>query len=286
MESDKNLKMKKKSLIIISALIAITAIMCAMTGCSLLGGNIKSTTSYIDIGKVEDLRAANAVANNNLGSCVRVIAEYSNGNGSNASGFVVSKDGYVVTNRHCAVRFKSTNTDIGYNSYEKPLKANYTLVFANNIKYTAELKAYSTTADIAVLKIKTPLLTGEFQPVTFETQSPIYYGDKLYTIGNPENIGLILTELMVSAPSIVLNSSDSFGSIILDGNINHGNSGGPLFNVNSRVIGIVYARIDGQDEDAYGLGCGIPADTIMEFLDKNNIKYQTTPAITESGAKQ
>ncbi len=288
MEFDKI--MKKRSFVVILLILAVVLTL-SMTACdSIFVNKADPTRYYIDIGTVDDARTASIVANNNIASCVRVIAEYKNGSTittSALSGFIISENGYVLTNRHGVVRFSSTSSDVPQNASDKPMSADYSVVFADNIQYKeVKLIAYSLSADLAVLKIDMPLLSNKFQPVVFETQRKLYYGERLYTIGNPENIGLVLSELTVGNPEIKLNSGDSFNSIVLDGNINHGNSGGPVFNAYSRVCGIICSRIGIDGGSTYGLSCAIPTSTIIGFLDsiKNaKINYKTTPVSTGSG---
>ena len=282
--------MKKRSLVIIICILVLTTAL-SLTACGLFTNNVDTTKYYIDIGKVDDARTASIVANNTMASCVRVITEYRSGVTSASSGFVITEDGYVLTNRHCVVRFSSTGSDVPKESTDKPMNANYSVVFADNREYSAKLVAYSSSADLAVLKIATislPLLSNEnkFQPVVLETQEELYYGERVYAIGNPENIGLILTELTIASPAMKLNQADVFDSVILDGNINHGNSGGPIFNAYSRVSGIVYARIEGTNKDTYGIGCAISTDVVIAFLESienTKINYKTTPVSEESG---
>ena len=292
MEFDKI--MKKKRSLAIAIVIVFVVLALSLTACSSLFANYSDPTRYyIDIGTVDDARTASIVANNNIASCVRVITEYKKGSSiistSASSGFVITQDGYVLTNRHGVVLYSTTGSDKPQSESDKPMNANYSVVFADNKEYSASLVAFSTSADLAVLKINTlnlPLVAeSKFQPVVFETEEEVYYGERVYTIGNPENIGLILTELTVASPAMRLGKNDEFDSVILDGNINHGNSGGPIFNAYSRVSGIVYARIEGANKDTYGIGCGIATPTIIEFLDsiKNaKIDYKTTP-VTASG---
>lgn len=269
--------MKKKFLTVAIITLVIVCVF-SLAGCSFLGTFYTDRTPYyIDVAEVEDAKAGSIVANNNLFSAVRVISNYYNGKASAGSGFIVTEDGYVVTNRHCVVLYSSTNSDTPYNPMENPVGATYNIVFVDDTYVTAELVAYSRDADLALLKIKKSYdLSGEvkYDPVTLaKSTSEIYYGDRLYTIGNPEDMGLILTELMVSSPGIKLSSEDSFKSIILDGTINHGNSGGALFDCNGNVVGVVYARVDGANEDAYGIGCGIPLSELVSFLDEAQVKY-------------
>lgn len=267
----------KKKLLIISTAVVLLSCLVILAGCNFLGAFYTDRTPYyIDVAEVEDPNAANIVANNNLLSCTRIIASFSNGKTSAGSGFVVTSDGYVVTNRHCVLMYSSTGSDTPYNPLETPLNATYKVVFADNKALSADLVGYSNDADLALLKIRNYAdFTGSasFEPVKLSSSSDLFYGDKVYTIGNPEDLGLILTELMVSSPAIKVSSDDSFSSIILDGTINHGNSGGALFDKYGNVVGVVYARIEGSNSDAYGIGCAIPLDTLKEFLDEARVKY-------------
>lgn len=270
----------KKKVLTIAIITLIIVCVFSFAGCSFLGTFYTDRTPYyIDVAEVEDAKAGNIVANNNLFSAVRVISSYYNGKASAGTGFVVTEDGYVVTNRHCVILYSSTNSDTPYNPMEEPLKATYKIVFVDDTAVTADLVAYSREADLALLKIRKSYdLSGtvKYDPVTLaKSTTELFYGDRLYTIGNPEDMGLILTELMVSSPGIQLSSEDSFKSIILDGTINHGNSGGALFDCKGNVVGVVYARVDGANEDAYGIGCGIPLKELISFLDEAGVKYTT-----------
>lgn len=279
--------MKKRFCIICAALV-MTVILCSMAGCSLtsLFSN-DPERYYIEIGKVEDSQLASIVANNTIPSCLRVSTEYKRiGITAKGSGFFVTKDGYIITNRHCVVRFSNGSDLPSYNG-DKPMDANYVVQSPpdangeNATDYRATLVAYSTSADIALLKIKPTVVdavtgaTKNFTPVTFDAASDLYYGERLYTVGNPEDIGFVLSELMVAAPAIKVNSGDSFSSIILDGNINHGNSGGPLVDAYSHVVGLIFARVENSSNDTYGLGCAIPSKVVTDFLDSNKIEYSS-----------
>ena len=287
--------MKKKRGFAIALVLIAVVLTLSLTACNGWLANSSDTSRFfLDIKEVEDARTASIVANNTIASCVRVITEYKSANSvvstSASSGFIITEDGYVLTNRHCVVRYSTTGSDTPMFSSDKPMSANYSVVFADNKEYAASLVAFSPSADLAVLKINTlnlPLSNGiKFQALVLETQEDLYYGQRVYTIGNPENIGLILTELTIASPAIRLGKNDEFDSVILDGNINHGNSGGPLLNAYSRISGIVYARIEGANKDTYGLGCAIATDIIIDFLDSIKtvkINYKTTPVTINSG---
>ena len=284
--------MKKRSFVAILLILSVVLVL-SLTACSGMFGNSEPSRYYIDIGQVDDARVASIVANNTISSRVRIIANYKK-NGivvatSASSGFIISEDGYVITNRHCVIRYSTTNSDTPQFSSDKPMASDYSVVFVDNKEYSASLVAWSTAADIAVLKIElgnNPLVQKPtFEPLVLETQKELYYGQRVYTIGNPENMGLIFTELTIASPAMRLNKNDDFDSIVLDGNINHGNSGGPILNSYSRVSGLVYARIDGSNKDTYGIGCAIPASEVVSFLDslQVTINYKTTPDSASSG---
>ena len=287
----------KKRIYTTAIILTLCALLFASAGC--VFSNNDPERYFIDIGQVEDSRVASIVANNTVASCVRISAEYKSiGRTSKSAGFFVTQDGYVITNRHCVVRF-TNGSDLPSDSSpnELPMNADYFVSDVNGDSYNARLVAYSKVADIALLKVVPNIIdtvigtTKDFQPVEFDTTATPYYGDRLYTFGNPEDIGFVFSELMVAAPSVKLSGEDSQPSILLDGNINHGNSGGPLINSYSRVVGLIFARVEGSasnlpvdsDSKTYGLGCAIPANLVTEFLDSQNINYSSYSPAPDSG---
>ena len=284
----------KKKIYVVAIILALTLLLCSTVGCTLKDDTQKY---YIEIGQVEDSRVASIVANNTIPSCVRITAEFpSISRTSKSSGFFISSNGYIITNRHCVVRSKN-GTDLPSDKSDA-LEAQLKVTDTSGYTYTAKLVDYSTSADIALIRIIPPLLDviidKEFAPLTFDTVSTPYYGDRLYTVGNPEDMGFIFSELMVASPAIKLSSKDAHSSIILDGNINHGNSGSPLIDVNSHVVGLVFARVESSDNSlniapaekpssTYGLGCAIPAKVVTDFLDECNVVDYLTYTPTPSG---
>lgn len=287
----------KKRIYTTAIILTVCALLFASAGCLFTGNDTERY--FIDIGHVEDSRVASIVANNTVASCVRISAEYKSiGRISKSAGFFVTSDGYVITNRHCVVRFTNGLDLPPENSpNELPMHAQYLVSDINGETYNARLIAYSKSADIALLKVTPDIIdtivgsTKTFQPVEFDTITEPYYGERLYTFGNPEDIGFVFSELMVASPSVKLSGDDSHPSILLDGNINHGNSGGPLINNYSRVVGLVFARVEGSasnlpvdsESKTYGLGCAIPAKTVTEFLDGQRINYSSYSPESGSG---
>ena len=288
----------KKKIYVTAIILTLTLILCFSVGCSLFTNDNEPQKYFVEIGQVEDSRVASIVANNTLDSCVRISAFYpSASETSKSSGFFVTSDGYIVTNRHCVVRFPN-GEDLPSQEGEIPINVKYTVTDTKGDSYGAKLVAYSKTADVALIKIVPNVLdtiigsTTEFSPMIFDVDSKPYYGDRLYTIGNPEDLGFILTELMVASPGIKLSSKNDYYTIMLDGNINHGNSGGALIDTHSHVVGLIFARVEGASNEhdsnnatssaannnttsspTYGLGCAIPAEVVTTFLDDCKIQY-------------
>lgn len=150
------------------------------------------------------------------------------------SGFIVSSDGYVITNNH--VIRKADEIEV---------------VLEDGSKHAATVVGTDPKTDIALLKIN----TGKTLPeVNLGNSSTLEIGDSVFAIGNPFGLGNTVTSGIVSAKgrSLGLGAYDDF--IQTDAAINPGNSGGPLFNLNGEVVGVNSAIIAGGQ----GIGFAIP----------------------------
>ena len=157
------------------------------------------------------------------------------------SGFIMTKDGYVVTNNH--VIDKATDIEV---------------ILQNGDKYEAKIIGKDPKTDLAVLKFEPD---QEVQPVNFGDSSNLRIGDWVIAIGNPFGLGYTVTAGIVSAKgrSLGFGAYDDF--IQTDASLNPGNSGGPLFNLNGEVVGVNTAIVArGQ-----GIGFAIPID-MAEFV--------------------
>ncbi len=157
------------------------------------------------------------------------------------SGFIMSKDGYVVTNNH--VIDKATDVQV---------------VLQNGDKFKAEIIGKDPKTDLAVLKFEPD---QEVQAVNFGDSDHLRIGDWVIAIGNPFGLGYTVTAGIVSAKgrSLGLGAYDDF--IQTDASLNPGNSGGPLFNLQGEVVGVNTAIVArGQ-----GIGFAIPID-MAEFV--------------------
>ncbi|MXO89234.1 Do family serine endopeptidase [Pontixanthobacter aquaemixtae] len=168
------------------------------------------------------------------------------------SGFIISADGYVVTNNHVVSPGRNgTITEI-------------TVKMPDGKEYDAELVGTDAQSDLAVLKIQ----GGENFPfVKFGDSDQARVGDWVIAIGNPFGLGGTVTSGIVSA---VLRNTGSGGAydryIQTDASINRGNSGGPLFDMQGNVIGINNAIIS-PTGGSVGIGFAIPAEIAAPIVD-------------------
>ena len=162
------------------------------------------------------------------------------------SGFIIDKDGYIVTNRH-----------VVHGAYEIIVTLN------DRSSLQARLIGEGTDVDLALLKIST---TKPLQPVAFGDSTKLALGDEVIVVGNPYGLGTTVTSGVISALNrdLGLSMFDSF--IQTDAPINRGNSGGPLFNMEGDVIGVNTAYYNGgnQKGGSIGLGFAIPSETTRE----------------------
>ncbi|MBU1253463.1 Do family serine endopeptidase [Qipengyuania sp. DY56-A-20] len=168
------------------------------------------------------------------------------------SGFIISADGYVVTNNHVvSPRGRGTVEEI-------------TVTMPDGTEYAAKLVGNDADSDLAVLKI----VRGEpFPFVRFGDSSQARVGDWVVAIGNPFGLGGTVTSGIVS--SVLRNTGtgayDRF--IQTDASINTGNSGGPLFDMQGNVIGINNAILS-PSGGSVGIGFAIPAETAAPIVEQ------------------
>lgn len=167
---------------------------------------------------------------------------------SAGSGFILTEDGYIVTNEHVVS---------GASTVEVTLY--------NGETYDAAIIGGDEDYDIAVLKIDA---TG-LQPVTIGDSDQLNVGDHVLAIGNPlGELTFSMSGGMVSCVNRAINVSGTpFNMIQTDASINPGNSGGPLLNSYGEVVGIVSAKYSSNDEESVeGLGFAIPINDVMSMI--------------------
>ena len=161
------------------------------------------------------------------------------------SGFIMSSDGYIITNNHVVRKAEEIE-----------------VILEGGKKYTAKIVGTDPVTDLALLKIDPE---GSLPAVEIGDSSTLEIGDWVFAIGNPFGLGHTVTAGIVSAKGRALGIGRYDNFIQTDAAINPGNSGGPLFDYEGRVVGVntaVMAR--GQ-----GLGFAIPvnmAKFVIEHL--------------------
>jgi serine protease Do len=157
---------------------------------------------------------------------------------SAGSGFVIDPDGVILTNWHVVA-----------GAYE------IFVTFSDGERLDAEVVNAARIIDLALLKVKA---NHPLQSVTWGDSSKVEVGDSVLAIGNPLGIGTSVSGGIVSALHRNISDTPYDDFIQTDAAINHGNSGGPLFDLQGEVIGVNSAIISPTAANA-GLGFALPA---------------------------
>ena len=170
---------------------------------------------------------------------------------SMGSGFILTEDGYVVTN--CHVVEGATSVTVTTN---------------DGTNYTAAIVGSDSNNDIAVLKVEGSGLPA----VTIGSSNELIVGDQVVAVGNA--LGELTNSLTVGYISAKdrMVTTEGFGINMLqtDAAINSGNSGGPLFNMYGEVVGITTAKYSGESASGAsieGIGFAIPIDDVLGMID-------------------
>ena len=164
------------------------------------------------------------------------------------SGFIISADGYVVTNNHVV----SEGDKI-------------TVAMDNGDEHSAELIGTDPRTDLALLKIDG---ASDLPFVTFaDTEARV--GDWVVAVGNPYGLGGTVTAGIISARGRDISGSQTGDFLQIDAAINRGNSGGPAFNLQGQVVGVNTA-IFSPNGGSVGIGFAIPADIVKQIV--NDLK--------------
>ena len=179
---------------------------------------------------------------------------------SSGSGFIISADGYVVTNYHVI----DQATTVRVYTYD-------------GIEYVAAVVGYDSTNDVALLKVE----AADLNAVEIGSSEDLIVGDQVAAIGYPlGEMAAVLTVGYVSAKDRDITTESTIINMIqTDAAINSGNSGGPLFNMKGEVIGITTAKYSGTSSSGAsieGIGFAIPMDDVIGKLeDLKNFGYIT-----------
>jgi putative serine protease PepD len=169
------------------------------------------------------------------------------------SGFVVSSDGYIVTNDHVVDGASSVKAKIG-----------------DGKTLNAKVVGTDASTDLALLKVDASNLT----PLTLADSGGVEVGDPAYAIGNPYGLDRTLTTGVISALQREISSPNGYtinDVLQTDAAINPGNSGGPLFNAAGQVIGVnsqieTSGSSSGGEGGNVGIGFAIPSNTVKSVV--------------------
>lgn len=171
-----------------------------------------------------------------------------------ASGFVLSSDGYIATNRHCVVNEKTN----------EPFPRVDVVMYDGTVYENAELIGADATTDLAVIKVDA---TG-LKAATLGNSDAVQLGDRVIALGNAGGLGFSATEGILSglARDVYDDTGYAIKCFQVDAAINPGNSGGPLFNAAGQVVAVNSAKIvaDGYE----GLGFSIPINEAVKIFDE------------------
>ena len=190
-----------------------------------------------------------AEINNKVSPAVVLITAEGMFSGGQGTGFIISEDGYIVTNAHVVSGYSDITV---------------TLNDEKKTEYPATIVGEDVTTDIAVLQIRANgLPTAEIG-----TSADLQVGQDVVVIGNPlgEDFSGSVTTGIISAldRQVEFDDGSVYDYIQTDAAINSGNSGGPLVNMYGQVIGVNAAKIDSSV--AEGMGFAIPIDDVVPVV--------------------
>jgi serine protease Do len=171
------------------------------------------------------------------------------------SGFLISKDGLIVTNNHVINR--ATEISVSTN---------------DGRKYKAQIIGVDEKSDLALLKINGD---SDFKFAKFGDSNKMRIGDWLIVVGNPYGLGGSVSVGIVSARSRNVNDIQGDELIQTDAAINKGNSGGPMFNIKGEVVGISSAIFSPSGGNV-GIGFATPSESAERIINQLKEKGEVT----------
>jgi len=163
------------------------------------------------------------------------------------SGFIVSEDGYVVTNNHVIERAEEID-----------------VVLQDGTRYSAVVQGRDPKTDLALLKVEAD---EDLPYVVLGSSEAAEVGDWVLAVGNPFGLGGTVTAGIISARGRDIQAGPFDDFLQIDAPINRGNSGGPLFDASGRVIGINTA-IYSPSGGSVGIGFAIPSEMAGDIIEQ------------------
>ncbi len=187
---------------------------------------------------------------------------------SSGSGFVIDKEGHIVTNAHVVDGAED----------EGGVKVS----FSDDSEYDAVVVGRDVSTDLAVLKVDVEKnkLEKALKPVVVADSTEVKVGDSVVAIGNPFNLDRTLTSGVVSALQREIRAQNNFkidDVIQTDAAVNPGNSGGPLLNMRGEVIGVnsqIESRSGGNDSIAFAVPSNTVKRVVDDLVESGKVEYE------------
>lgn len=219
----------------------------------LISNHIKKQNNFKINDPILNLKKSKSIISDKLDAsmaCVTVKVSKDKKDMGHGSGFAISEDGYIITNYHViASEIKDKPYDIK-------------IILSNSKEYEAKVIRVNKYRDVALLKIE-----GKFEKAfTISSTKSFRNMQDIYTIGTPKSVELGQT---VSS-GIISNerTSDASNLLQLSMSVNSGNSGGPVFDSNGNLHGIIVAKLIGTNTE--GVSFAIPTYLLEDYL---NLKF-------------
>ncbi|GIK30046.1 MAG: trypsin-like peptidase domain-containing protein [Chloroflexi bacterium] len=210
---------------------------------------------------LSDIERTYADVYNRVSPSVVAISVLSRTSAGSGSGFVIDKDGHIVTNFHVV----DGATAIEVN-------------FLDGTITRAEIVGTDLNSDLAVIRVS-DVPADRLFPVTFGSSDELVPGQQVLAIGSPFSQRWTMTAGIVSALDRAISGFTQFqigGVIQTDAPINPGNSGGPLLNLNGEVVG-VNSQISSETRSNSGIGFAVPSDltrrVAAELIETGTVNY-------------
>lgn len=262
------------------------------------GGSYVQFLKEIGVGNAAEMTVQSV-----LGSVVRVYSVFTSGGfrpeeyAASGAGVICSLEddtAYVITNYHVVYDAQSNGRETVSHISDKVS----VYLYGSTEALEADFLGGSMEYDLALLRVQNEAVkTSEaIHAAEFGDSTSLTLGETVYAVGNPEAEGIAVTSGVVSvdAETITMSALDGSGNISMleirtDAAVNHGNSGGGLFNSSGQLIGIVNAR---AEDDTVGFGYAIPVThalaVVQNFMDNggkvSRAMLQIQTSVTESKA--
>ena len=227
-----------------------------------------------------------AVAQELLPSTVQILAQVDGEGGATGSGFVLDKQGHIVTNNHVVAEAGRGDDAI-------------TIVDQDGNRYSAEVVGRSPVYDLAVLYAED---AEDLTPAALGASQALRVGETVVAIGSPLGLSSTVTAGIVSALQRPVTTGDSandssyINAVQTDAAINPGNSGGPLVNLRGQVVGVNSAiattggTLLGNESGNIGVGFAIPIEQVRitadQILRTGQARYPVIGAKVQTGRQE